>query len=231
MSRSNESSIELDGSLVKMNSRRYHHSLGNALWHTVSIIIPSEQHPWVLTNLGLLISPTTIQVFHTAFSWESGRRRIVDPFCRHTSCLQWPISSEKRRDWKPRCWTRVSHLLRDVPVSKANFIQSLAFPKTRLTGCIWKSSSSWTGSQATGLPPSRSNSTRRAKDIVPGGACQTDRRQRYRGEPTAHLGVDRTLYTVKSESKSAIIYQPPRLTWAVCLQHGVAVWRGYGLVG
>ncbi|KAJ5081016.1 hypothetical protein N7456_013726 [Penicillium angulare] len=28
--------IELDGSLVKMNSRRYHHSLGNALWHTDS---------------------------------------------------------------------------------------------------------------------------------------------------------------------------------------------------
>jgi hypothetical protein len=29
-------SIELDGSLVKPNSRRWHHSLGNALWHTVS---------------------------------------------------------------------------------------------------------------------------------------------------------------------------------------------------
>ncbi|PQE03571.1 Alpha-ketoglutarate-dependent 24-dichlorophenoxyacetate dioxygenase protein [Rutstroemia sp. NJR-2017a BVV2] len=29
-------SIELDGSLVKPNSRRWHHSLGNALWHTDS---------------------------------------------------------------------------------------------------------------------------------------------------------------------------------------------------
>jgi hypothetical protein len=28
-------SIELDGSLVKPDSRRWHHSLGNALWHTV----------------------------------------------------------------------------------------------------------------------------------------------------------------------------------------------------
>ncbi|KAM3086989.1 hypothetical protein ACMFMG_001100 [Clarireedia jacksonii] len=28
--------IELDGSLVKPNSRRWHHSLGNALWHTDS---------------------------------------------------------------------------------------------------------------------------------------------------------------------------------------------------
>jgi hypothetical protein len=28
-------SIELDGSLVKPNSRRWHHSIGNALWHTV----------------------------------------------------------------------------------------------------------------------------------------------------------------------------------------------------
>ncbi|KAG4413691.1 hypothetical protein IFR04_013160 [Cadophora malorum] len=28
--------IELDGSLVKENSRRWHHSLGNALWHTDS---------------------------------------------------------------------------------------------------------------------------------------------------------------------------------------------------
>ncbi|KAJ5296226.1 uncharacterized protein N7443_007119 [Penicillium atrosanguineum] len=28
--------IELDGSLVKMDSRRWHHSLGNALWHTDS---------------------------------------------------------------------------------------------------------------------------------------------------------------------------------------------------
>ncbi|QKX62100.1 uncharacterized protein TRUGW13939_09256 [Talaromyces rugulosus] len=27
--------IELDGSLVKRDSRRWHHSLGNALWHTV----------------------------------------------------------------------------------------------------------------------------------------------------------------------------------------------------
>ncbi|KAK5714998.1 hypothetical protein LTR15_010414 [Elasticomyces elasticus] len=30
------SNIELDGSLVKPNSRRWHHSLGNALWHTDS---------------------------------------------------------------------------------------------------------------------------------------------------------------------------------------------------
>jgi hypothetical protein len=30
------SSIELDGSLVKPDSRRWHHSMGNALWHTVS---------------------------------------------------------------------------------------------------------------------------------------------------------------------------------------------------
>ena len=29
-------SIELDGSLVKPDSRRWHHSMGNALWHTVS---------------------------------------------------------------------------------------------------------------------------------------------------------------------------------------------------
>jgi alpha-ketoglutarate-dependent 2,4-dichlorophenoxyacetate dioxygenase len=30
-------SIELDGSLVKPESRRWHHSTGNALWHTVSM--------------------------------------------------------------------------------------------------------------------------------------------------------------------------------------------------
>jgi len=29
-------SIELDGSLVKPDSRRWHHSMGNTLWHTVS---------------------------------------------------------------------------------------------------------------------------------------------------------------------------------------------------
>lgn len=29
-------SIELDGSLVKPESRRWHHSMGNTLWHTVS---------------------------------------------------------------------------------------------------------------------------------------------------------------------------------------------------
>ncbi|KAJ5553555.1 hypothetical protein N7494_002933 [Penicillium frequentans] len=33
--------IELDGSLVKRDSRRWHHSLGNALWHTDS---PYHQH-------------------------------------------------------------------------------------------------------------------------------------------------------------------------------------------
>ncbi|KAI5245836.1 putative alpha-ketoglutarate-dependent 2,4-dichlorophenoxyacetate dioxygenase [Aureobasidium subglaciale] len=31
-----ERSIELDGSLVKSQSRRWHHSMGNALWHTDS---------------------------------------------------------------------------------------------------------------------------------------------------------------------------------------------------
>jgi alpha-ketoglutarate-dependent 2,4-dichlorophenoxyacetate dioxygenase len=29
-------SVELDSSLVKPDSRRWHHSLGNALWHTDS---------------------------------------------------------------------------------------------------------------------------------------------------------------------------------------------------
>lgn len=34
-------SIELDGSLVKQDSRRWHHSLGNALWHTVCFNVES----------------------------------------------------------------------------------------------------------------------------------------------------------------------------------------------
>lgn len=33
-------SIELDGTVVKQDSRRWHHSLGNALWHTVILPLP-----------------------------------------------------------------------------------------------------------------------------------------------------------------------------------------------
>ncbi|KAF2165858.1 hypothetical protein M409DRAFT_55238 [Zasmidium cellare ATCC 36951] len=36
------SNIELDGSLVEKDSRRWHHSLGNALWHTVRVL----NHLW-----------------------------------------------------------------------------------------------------------------------------------------------------------------------------------------
>lgn len=35
-----ESSINLDGTLVQPDSRRWHHSLGNALWHTVRFPVP-----------------------------------------------------------------------------------------------------------------------------------------------------------------------------------------------
>jgi hypothetical protein len=61
----------------------------------------------------------------------------------------------------------------------ANLFQSLAFPKARVTCCVWKPSTSRTGSEATGLPSSRANSTRRSKNIVSSRACQTNRRKRH----------------------------------------------------
>ncbi|QQK46782.1 hypothetical protein Pdw03_1680 [Penicillium digitatum] len=44
-------------------------------------------------------------------------------------------------------------------------LQSLAFPKTHIPGYVWTSASSRNGSQATGLPLSRANSTRLTKNI------------------------------------------------------------------
>jgi hypothetical protein len=58
-------SIELDGTLVKNNSRRWHHSLGNALWHTVS---DGKANPlsYIAENqAGFVISPTTLEILHT----------------------------------------------------------------------------------------------------------------------------------------------------------------------
>lgn len=85
-------SIELDGSLVKKDSRRWHHSLGNALWHTVcqhAFPFGSYLDDSILTfaSIGLFIPSATIEVFDSAVTRSTSVRGLLDTLRRHETSV------------------------------------------------------------------------------------------------------------------------------------------------
>lgn len=110
-------SIDHDGTLVKRNSRRWHHSLGNALWHTVSIHTEQElawrrlfsYHRTLLTTSSV---PSTRSSFHMESPVEADPGRTLQIPDKHmriflkgvrTNCRTWLLnmSMYSRRNLKP----------------------------------------------------------------------------------------------------------------------------------
>jgi alpha-ketoglutarate-dependent 2,4-dichlorophenoxyacetate dioxygenase len=103
---------------VKPNSRRWHHSIGNALWHTVSRTYLGQQPRPIslsLTSyLGFLIPSAAIQILHPSLPRENRRSKYVDAFRRHSIGIR---GSTRRREG------RVGRLDRGTRVSSFPFCQ------------------------------------------------------------------------------------------------------------